>query len=120
MKTIVIVDDFKTNAVILKSTMQCMGFNVLEAYNPSAALRFFDGRSIDLLITDFRMPEMSGAELTKKVKSIQAYRNMPVLILSSETSEEHKREAREAGAYGWLAKPFNIDRYMKIVNSVIK
>lgn len=120
MKTIVIVDDFKANTIILKGSMQRMGYDVLEAYEPDRALHFFDGRPIDLLITDFKMPGMNGAELTRKVKSNPRYKNMPVLILSSETSEDYKKEARDAGAYGWLAKPFNIDRYMKIVNSVIK
>jgi two-component system, chemotaxis family, chemotaxis protein CheY len=120
MKTIVIVDDFKANTVILKNTMQRLGYEVLDANDPSMALHFFDGRHIDLLITDFKMPGMSGAELTKKIKSNSRYENMPVLILSSETAEESKTEARNAGAYGWLSKPFNIDRYIKIVNSVIK
>jgi len=120
MKTIVIVDDFKANTIILKNTMQRLGYEVLDANEPTLALRFFDGRKIDLLITDFKMPGMTGAELTKKVKSHPVYENMPVLILSSETAEESKAAARDAGAYGWLTKPFNIDRYIKIVNSVIK
>jgi two-component system, chemotaxis family, chemotaxis protein CheY len=120
MKTIVIVDDFKTNTIVLKSIMQRLGFEVLDANEPTTALRFFDGRRIDLLITDFKMPGMSGAELTKKVKSHPIYQRMPVLILSSETSDDSKREAREAGAYGWLAKPFNFDRYIKIINTVTR
>jgi two-component system, chemotaxis family, chemotaxis protein CheY len=120
MKTVVIVDDFKTNTVILKSTMQRMGYEILDANDPAIALLFFDGRNIDLLITDFKMPGINGAELTKKVKSHPKYKNMPVLILSSETAEESKMEARKAGAYGWLTKPFNLERYMKIINSVIQ
>jgi two-component system, chemotaxis family, chemotaxis protein CheY len=120
MKTIVIVDDFKANTLILKNTMQSFGFEVLEANDPQLALNFFNGRNIDLLITDFKMPGMNGAELTRKVKSHPNYVNMPVLILSSESAEESKKEARDAGAYGWLAKPFNIDRYLKIVNSIVK
>lgn len=120
MKTIVIVDDFKTNTLVLKSTMQSLGFEVLEANDPGRALHFFDGRKIDLLITDFKMPGMTGAELTKNVKSHPLYEKIPVLILSSETSEELKKQARDAGAFGWLAKPFNLDRYIKIINSVTR
>jgi two-component system, chemotaxis family, chemotaxis protein CheY len=119
MKTIVIVDDFKANTLILKSTLHRLNFEILDANDPNLALNYFDGRQIDLLVTDFRMPGMNGAELTKKIKSKPKYKNMPVLILSSETSEEFKKEARDAGAYGWLSKPFNIDRYIKIVNSII-
>jgi two-component system, chemotaxis family, chemotaxis protein CheY len=119
MKTIVIVDDFKANTLILKSTLHRYNYEILDTNDPNSALNFFDGRHIDLLVTDFKMPGMNGAELTKKVKSKPNYKNLPVLILSSETSEDYKREAREAGAYGWLSKPFNIDRYIKIVNSII-
>lgn len=120
MKTIVIVDDFKTNTLILKSTMQRFGYQILEANNPKDALTYFDGRAIDLMITDFKMPEMNGAQLTSRIKSYNRYKNIPVLILSSETAEESKKEAREAGAYGWLTKPFNIDRYLKIVSYLLQ
>jgi two-component system chemotaxis response regulator CheY len=120
MKTVVIVDDFKTNTVVMKHSITQLGYDILEANDPLEALKFFDGRSVDLLITDFKMPNMNGAELTKAVKSKVKYANMPVLILSSEKAEEMKQEARDAGAYGWLSKPFNIDRFTKIVSSIFK
>jgi two-component system, chemotaxis family, chemotaxis protein CheY len=120
MKTIVIVDDFKTNTVVMRHSLHQMGFEILEANDPLEALNFFDGRQVDLMVTDFKMPGMNGAELTKKVKSKSKYTNIPVLILSSEKAEEMKKEARDAGAYGWLSKPFNMDRFTKIVNSIFK
>lgn len=119
MKTIVIVDDFKANTFIMKNTLLRMDFDILESNEPQHALNLFDGRHIDLLVTDFKMPGMNGAELTKKVKSKSKYKNMPVLILSSETSEEYKKAARDAGAYGWVNKPFNMDRIIKIIESII-
>ncbi len=118
MKTLVIVDDFKTNTVVMRHSLHQLGFEILEANDPMVALNFFDGRHIDMMVTDFKMPGMNGAELTKKVKSKTQYANLPVLILSSEKSEEFKNEARSAGAYGWLSKPFNMDRFTKIVNSI--
>jgi two-component system, chemotaxis family, chemotaxis protein CheY len=63
---------------------------------------------------------MNGAELTKKIKAKSDYANMPVLILSSESAEDLKQQARDAGAYGWLSKPFNMDRFVKIINSLFK
>ncbi len=117
-KTVVIVDDFKTNTVVMKSALAQNGFKVFEANDPKDAMALFDGRKIDLMITDFKMPGMTGAELTKAVKSNPGYKNMPVLILSSETSEKCKIDARKAGAYGWLSKPFNIERFLKIINSI--
>jgi two-component system chemotaxis response regulator CheY len=120
MKTIVIVDDFKTNTVVMRHSLHQMGFDILEANDPAEALQFFDGRQVDLMVTDFKMPGMTGAELTKQVKSKPNYFNLPVLILSSETAEEMKKAARDAGAYGWLSKPFNMERFLKIVNSIFK
>ncbi len=117
-KTIVIVDDFKVNTVVMKSTLFNAGFEVLEANDPKEALKFFDGRQIDLVISDFKMPVMNGAELTKAVKAIPQYKKIPVLILSSEKSEQCKKDARAAGAHACLSKPFNIDRFTKIINSM--
>lgn len=119
-KTIVIVDDFKTNTVVIRHALHQKGFEILEANEPEDALKFFDGRQIDLMVTDFKMPGMTGAELTKAVKAKPQYANMPVLILSSEKSEQCKVDARAAGAYGWLNKPFDINRFLKIVNSIFK
>jgi two-component system, chemotaxis family, chemotaxis protein CheY len=120
MKTIVIVDDFKTNTVVLKHSLTTLNFEVLEANNPLEALNFFDGRQIDLLVTDFKMPGMNGAELTRQVKNKTKYATLPVIILSSEKDEGMKKEARDAGAYGWLSKPFNMERFMKVVNSIFE
>ena len=120
MKTILIVDDFKTNTVVMKHSISQLGYEVLEANDPKDALKLFDGRQIDLLVTDYKMPGMNGAELTKAIKSKSKYANLPVLILSSERAEEMKQAARDAGAYGWLSKPFNMERFVKIVSSIFK
>lgn len=119
-KTLVIVDDFKTNIIVMKHALQQKGFEILEADDPRDALKYFDGRDVHLLITDFKMPGMTGAELTKSVKSINKYRDLPVLILSSETAEQCKIDARNAGAYGWFNKPFDINRFIKIIDSIFK
>jgi two-component system chemotaxis response regulator CheY len=119
-KTIMIVDDFKTNTVVIKHALHSKGFDILEANDGEEALKYFDGRQIDLMVTDFKMPGMTGAELTKAVKSKVEYTNMPVLILSSEKSDQCKTDAREAGAYGWLNKPFDLERFLKIINSIFK
>ena len=119
-RTIVIVDDFQTNTVVMKHALHQKGFEVLEANDPKDALELFDGRNIDLMVTDFKMPGMTGAELTKEVKSKPQYANIPVLILSSEKAEQCKVDARQAGAYGWLNKPFDINRFLKIINSIFK
>lgn len=119
-KTIVVVDDFQTNTIVIQNSLSQKGFNVITSNNPEEALLIFDGRKIDLLVSDFKMPRMNGAELTKKIKQNPNYRNLPILILSSETDPESHKAARESGAYGWLKKPFNLERFLKIVNTIFQ
>ena len=118
-RTIVIVDDFKANTVVMNSTLTNAGFEVLEANSPEEAMLLFDGRKIDLMVTDYLMPNINGAELTSEVKSRSDYKSMPVLILSAENDEKYKVKARNAGAYGWLMKPFNLERFMKVIDTVV-
>lgn len=117
-KTIIIVDDFKTNTIVMSSALSLVGHEVIEANSPLEALKYFDGRKIDLMVTDYKMPEMNGAELTKAVKSNHDYEKLPVIILSSEQSQTSKKEAREAGAYGWLNKPFDIKKFSRVIKSI--
>lgn len=119
-KKIVVVDDFRTNTVVVAGSLKLYGYEVLQSNNPVEALDFFDGQNIDLIVSDFKMPQMTGAEFIKQIKKIPKYKHVPVIILSSETSTQSRQEAREAGAYGWLQKPFDIDRFLKIVNSIFK
>ena len=77
MDKIVVIDDFHTNTIVMKSSLTHAGFKILEADNPKKALDFFEGRQIDMLVTDFKMP---GTELTKAVKFLPQYQNLPILI----------------------------------------
>ena len=117
-KTIVIVDDFVTNTAVFSTLLQNQGFKIITSNSPIEAILIFNGQKIDLLVSDFKMPGMNGAEFVRKVKQIPQYRNMPVLMLSSETGEKSKQEARAAGAYGWLVKPFKVQRFLKIVTKI--
>ena len=120
-KTIIVVDDFSFFTGILKNRLTNeFGYNVTAFENPLEALKIFDGRHIDLLISDFMMPHMNGAELTTEIKKIQIYSKLPVLIISSETKQEYKEQAKKAGAFGWLAKPFDIERFDSIVQRILK
>ncbi len=72
-KRIVIVDDFTGIRKIVRETLVKKGYEVLEASSGDEALKYFNGTQIDLLITDFDMPDMNGAQLIEKVRNMMRY-----------------------------------------------
>ena len=86
-KKIVIVDDFTGIRSIVRETLEKKGYIVLEAASGEAAMKFFDGTQIDLLITDFDMPDMNGAQLINKVRNMTRYMFTPVVVLSGVRKE---------------------------------
>ncbi len=116
-KTILLVDDFETNVVVMKSSLQLHDFNVITTKDPLKGIEILKDPSnkIDIIVTDFRMPVMNGAEFVANARKIQSYKHIPILILSSETSQSKKDEARNAGASGWIKKPFKLETFLKII-----
>ena len=121
MKNLLIVDDFETNVIVMKSSLTAAGFKVHASSNPQEAYEIAaaSGSDFDLIIVDFRMPVMNGAELVTKIRRLPKYRKIPILMLSSETDKEKKLEAKKAGATGWIKKPFQLDRFKKIVETAL-
>ena len=93
------------------------GYEVVEATNGIEALAKLDGRKLDLMICDVLMPEMDGIALVKEVKRLPAYRFVPIIMLTTESSEERKEAGQMAGAKAWVVKPF---RPAQILNAVSK
>jgi two-component system chemotaxis response regulator CheY len=72
-----------------------------------------------MLITDLNMPNMDGLELIKKIHEDKKHRFTPIVMLTTESSEEKKRAGREAGASGWIVKPFKPEQLLKVVKMVL-
>ena len=119
-KQILIVDDSESIREVLAFSLSNAGYQVLTASDGKDALRFFDGRSIDLLLTDFHMPGMNGLELIVKVRQIENYKFLPILVLTTENQLEMIRQARDSGATGWLMKPFNTQKLLQTLRKVIR
>jgi len=120
-KTIVVVDDFpNTRKVILFSLKKIEDIEILEADNGKEAMKFFDGRKIDLLITDLNMPVMNGLELVKAIRDITAYSYIPILMLTTETDQKKKDLAQKSAITGWVQKPFKAEQFMTIVSRCLK
>jgi len=119
IKNILIVDDFKTNTVVMKSALNMAGYTVDTSDNPYIALDMIKANEnvYDLIVVDYRMPAMNGAELIEEIRKFPRYKTTPLLILSSETDTDKKLLAKKAGATGWLKKPFQLAKFQRIVEN---
>ncbi|MFC2323881.1 MAG: response regulator [Bacteroides sp.] len=119
-KKILIVDDSESIREVVSFTLENEGFEVLVANDGTDALKFLDGREIDMIITDLHMPEMDGITLIKHVREMEAYQRIPILFLTTESQTAKKMEAKEAGATGWIIKPFVPAKLIAALQKVLR
>ncbi len=119
-KKILIVDDSESIREVVSFTLENEGFDVLIANDGTDALKFLDGREIDMIITDLHMPEMDGITLIKHVRAMDAYQRIPILFLTTESQTAKKMEAKEAGATGWIIKPFVPAKLIAALQKVLR
>lgn len=118
-RTILATDDSPLMLSGVSEVLRSAGFEVLEASDGLEALDQLEKSRVHLLITDLNMPRLDGIELTRRVRALPQYRFLPILMLSSETRSEMVAEARNAGASGWIAKPFSAERLVSLVRRVL-
>ncbi|MBK8338220.1 MAG: response regulator [Sterolibacteriaceae bacterium] len=120
-KTIFLVDDSTTILLSVSGILSKAGFAVEKAASAEEALKkFAAGVKVDLLITDLNMPGMNGIDLIKQVRTLQAYKFLPILFLTTESQQSRKAEAKAAGASGWIVKPATADDLLNTIKLVIK
>jgi len=119
-KTFLFVDDSQSIREIVQFTLENEGYSVLPGKNEVDALRYPNGDKIDLIITDLHMPEMNGIELIREIRKISHYQRTPILFLTTESQSSKKMEAKDAGATGWIIKPFVPGKLIAAINKVIR
>ncbi|MCC7260773.1 MAG: response regulator [Alphaproteobacteria bacterium] len=112
------VDDSKTMRDMVSFTLKNAGFEVIEAEDGVAALSVIQGKSVNVVITDLNMPNMDGLTLIQKLRENPAYKFTPILMLTTEADETKKAAGKNAGATGWIVKPFNPEKLVQVVNKV--
>jgi two-component system chemotaxis response regulator CheY len=115
MKTVLTVDDSRTMRDMLKLSLTEAGFRVLQAEDGLHGLEVLEGETPDVIITDINMPRMDGFGFIEAVRLDANRRAIPILVLTTESDAEKKNRARQAGATGWIVKPFNP---VKLVDAV--
>lgn len=124
-KRIILVDDSKTILATAEMALEDMvgeGTITLKTYlNPAELKDALLGGSedYDLLISDINMPQLNGLDLAAELKQHDAFRNKPILILTTESSAEMKARGKEIGVTGWLVKPFSDEKLVKAMKMVL-
>jgi two-component system chemotaxis response regulator CheY len=119
-KKILFVDDSASIRALVKMILENAGYAVTLGTDGQNALEQLNGIPYDLIITDLHMPRMNGMELIRKIRKMNEYRFVPILFLTTETKAEIKREAKAAGATGWITKPFDNEKLLQIIKKVIR
>ncbi|MCM0044491.1 MAG: response regulator [Burkholderiaceae bacterium] len=118
-KKILAVDDSGSLRQMLAFSLKMGGYQVTDAVDGADGLKKAQATQFDLVLTDQNMPNMDGLTLIKSLRGLAAYRTVPILMLTTESSVEMKNKGREAGANGWLVKPFDPKRLLEVVAKVI-
>ena len=118
-KSILVVDDTRSMRAMVASVLQGAGYEVAEAADGVEALELAKQRVYDMVVTDHNIPRMDRVTLVRELRSLPNYDPVALIVLSTEASTELKQKGREAGATGWMAKPFDPQRMLDIVGKFI-
>nr|MDP2190640.1 response regulator [Rhodoferax sp.] len=118
-KTILVVDDSAVMRQLNSAILEEGGYKVLLAADGNTALEQAREAAVDLVLTDWTMSPMDGCELTRELRRLPDYVDVPVLVLSTTNSDASKGDARKAGASGWLCKPIEPETLLAVVGSLM-
>lgn len=118
-KTVLCVDDSASIRQMVGFTLKSAGYEVVEAVDGMDGLDKAKARAVDLVLTDQNMPRMDGLALIKSLRVLPQYKSVPILMLTTESSDAMKAQGRAAGATGWLVKPFDPMKLIEVVKKVI-
>ncbi|WP_428422411.1 response regulator [Methylibium sp.] len=120
MHSILAVDDSASMRQMVSFTLKSAGYDVTEAVDGQDAYDKAAQRQFDLVLTDQNMPQLDGIGLTKKLREHPSFKSTPILILTTESSDQMKQAGRAAGATGWLVKPFDPAKLLEVIKKVIR
>jgi len=118
-KTILAVDDSASLRQMVAFSLNAAGYDVVQAVDGQDGLNKAKDKTVDLVLTDQNMPIMDGLTLIKNLRELGSYQKVPILMLTTESSDEMKAKGKAAGANGWLVKPFDPKRLIEVVQKVI-
>ncbi len=114
-----VIDDSASLREAVRGALTDAGYEVVDAVDGRDALQRLDGRKVDLMICDVHMPGMDGIAFVKQVKRLPDYRFVPIIMLTTESSEEGKQAGQVAGARAWIVKPFRPAQILHAVSKLV-
>lgn len=113
------MDDTRSMRKMVSAVLAGAGYSVAEAGDGVEALQLAQAQQFDLVVTDHNMPRMDGVSLVRELRRLPDYDAVALIVLSTEVDPALKQKGREAGATGWMAKPFDPQRMLDIVAKFI-
>lgn len=118
---VLVVDDFATMRRIVKNILTQLGFkNIVEADDGATAVDLLKNEKVDLIISDWNMPKMTGLELLKKIRADEKYSKHPFLMVTAEAQKQNVIEAVQAGVSNYVVKPFTAEAISEKLKKIIK
>ena len=119
MASILTVDDSSSMRQMVSFTLKSDGHEVTEAEDGVIALNIAKTRGFDLVLTDVNMPNMDGITLIRELRQLPNYKGTPLLMLTTESAADKKQAGKEAGATGWIVKPFNPEQLLAVIKRAL-
>ncbi|WEN14583.1 response regulator [Rhodanobacter sp. AS-Z3] len=119
MAKILAVDDSASMRGMVAFTLRGAGYEVTEAENGQLGLDAARENAFALVLADVNMPVMDGISMVRALRALDAYKGVPILMLTTESHTERKMEGKAAGATGWLVKPFDPEQLLATVKRVL-
>ncbi len=118
-KTVLTIDDSAPVRQMVTLTLSTAGYKVIEAVDGEDGYQKAISNKIDAVVTDLNMPRLNGIDFIKKFRTHPASKGVPVILLTTESDEGLKKQAKEAGAIGWIVKPFKQDQLLAVIKKVV-
>ena len=119
MAKILTVDDSNSIRRMVATTLRSAGHEVEEACDGVDGYVTATSQFFDALLVDVNMPNMDGITMIKRLRAVDTYAHTPMLVLTTESSQERKMAGREAGATGWIVKPFDPDLLLLTLKRIL-
>ncbi len=118
-KKIMTVDDSASVRQMIGFTLKNEGYEVMEAEDGIDALKKLSNAQVDMVLTDLNMPNMDGIELIKQLRTHQNYKFIPIIFITTESQQEKKQQGKQAGATGWIVKPFKPEQLIGVIKKLL-
>jgi two-component system, chemotaxis family, chemotaxis protein CheY len=118
-RVILAVDDSASMRQMVRFTLESAGYRVVQAVDGVEALDYAKNSAVDLVLTDVNMPRMDGITLVRELRGLSTYKFTPMLVLTTESGQDTKQRGKQAGATGWIVKPFSPEQLLSTIARVL-